>query len=128
MITAVASACGPHRTGVVTDPAGAHRFEITRVADSTFDFAIVGQRWVRVGTVGIAVDPRRRDALVARFLVSRVEGDTAEAVVTGQTTRVTDAHVALLDRPRVGPARRPSFWAGFFGGAALGAAIAIVTR
>lgn len=110
------------------DPAGAHRFEISAVADSTFDFPIADQKWVRVGAVGIAVDPGRRDELVARFLVSRVAGDTAEALVTGQARRVTDAHVALLSPPRVAATRRPSFWAGFFGGAALGAAIAVVVR
>jgi hypothetical protein len=125
-----ASACAHHSgpASALPDPAAARRFEILRVSDSTFDFVVQGAKWVRAGANGIAVDPRRRDALVARFVVQRLTGDTAVALVTGQTTSVSDAHVALLALPRPRAMRRPSFWAGFVGGGMLGAAIAIVTR
>jgi hypothetical protein len=124
----LAVGCATHRTNGLPDPAAARRFEIRYVADSTFEFLADGAKWVRPGAAGIAVDPRQRDALVARFLVTRVTVDTVLALITGQTTRVTDAHVALLAPPQPGPVRRPSFWGGFFGGVALGAAIVLIVR
>jgi hypothetical protein len=127
-VVLLAAGCARHHTASLPDPAAARRFAIRLVADSTFDFLTDGAKWVRPGAEGIAVDPRQRDLLVARFFVTRVNGDTAVALVTGQTTRVADVHVALLAPPHPGPVHRPSFWAGFFGGAVLGAVIAIIAR
>ena len=60
-------------TTTLAAPAGAQesavRFEISTVADSTFEFPAGRYAWVAPGIRGIAVDPRRRDALVARFQV-----------------------------------------------------------
>ena len=95
----------------------AARFEIVAVQDSTFSFLLGRQRWVAPTRTGIAVDPMTRDALVARFRVLSVRGDTAVALVTGAATRVTTQHVALIAVPE------PTWWrsAVFWRGAALGA-------
>ena len=101
----------------------ATRFEITAVGDTTFSFR-VGQEfgWVRRGQRGIAVDPRRRDVLIARFRVLRVAEGQATALITGQTTTVEVTHVALLTRPHTPWYRQPTFWAGLVLGGAIGIA------
>lgn len=124
----LAVACVPKRVPHSPDPATARRFEIVSATDTTFRFVAPGVRWVRIGQSGIAVDPRRRDALVARYVVTGRSGDTATAIVTGQTTDVSPAHVALLDAPRPGMLRHRSFWLGFLSGGALAGATALVTR
>lgn len=107
-------------------PAGAQesavRFEISTVADSTFEFPAGRYAWVAPGIRGIAVDPRRRDALVARFRVMKVADGVATALITGETTHVTTLHVALLEEPRPRFYKRSLFW----GGAALGALLGFV--
>lgn len=96
------------------------RFFVDSVADSTFVFRTGEARWVRAGQVGIAVDPRERDALVARFRVVGVAGGRATALITGQTTFLTGDHVALMEEPRRPFWRRQLFWAGSVAGAVLG--------
>ena len=98
----------------------AARFEIGVVHDSTFRFAIGRQRWVAPSQSGIAVDPTRRDALVARFRVLSVRGDSATALITGETTRVTDQHVALINVPQPTWYRTGQFWRGAILGLVLG--------
>lgn len=102
-------------------PAGAQqvaaRFEITSVGDSTFAFWIGTQAWAATRGRGIVVDPARRDALVARFRILGVTGDTVTALVTGQTSRITTQHFVVMPPPP--PPRwfrRGTFW----GGGALG--------
>jgi hypothetical protein len=101
----------------------ATRFEITAVADTTFSIRI-GERsgWVRRGLEGIAVDPRRRDLLIARFRVVDVSDGEAVALITGQTTLVETEHVALLTRPRTPWYRQRGFWVGLLLGGAIGGA------
>jgi hypothetical protein len=99
---------------------GAVRFEITNVSDSTFTFPVGRNRWVSKRQRGIAVDPRRRDVLVARFRVLRVESGTATALITGETTRLEADDVALLERPRPRFYQRAEFWMGAAIGAAVG--------
>lgn len=101
----------------------AYRFEIAKVGDSTFTFTFpkASHGWVKPGMEGIAVDPERRDALVARFRILRVKEGSATALVTGATTRVNDRHVALLERPTTPFYRRGTFWLGTVLGAAVGA-------
>ncbi|HEU4628691.1 MAG TPA: hypothetical protein VFS08_03070 [Gemmatimonadaceae bacterium] len=102
------------------------RFLIDSVGDSTFVFRIgADDDWVRRGSSGIAVDPRRRDALVARFRVLSVGDRQATALVTGQTTFVTTDHVALLEEPPRSFFRQGAFWAGAFLGGVLGALAAL---
>jgi hypothetical protein len=118
------------------DPATAQRFEIVAVGDSTLTFLARRASWVDSGRYGIAVDPRRRDLLVARFEVLARQGDSATAVVTGQTQRVTPDHVALLERPAepdtvtvvrvVRP--RARFWEGVLTGSAVGVLLGLVLR
>jgi hypothetical protein len=95
------------------------RFEITQVFDTTFRFPRGTAGWVKEGLTGIAVDPRRRDVLVARFRVVAVDSGLVTALVTGQTTRVATEHVVVLREPS-----RP-WWRGltFWGGTALGVAL-----
>lgn len=121
-------ACATPRVAGVRDPAGARRFEILAVGDSTFSFLAAGAPWVRAGIPGIAVDPRRRDALVARFAVTARVADTATALVTGQTAHVAGFHVALLEAPRPRMSRRQAFWLGVLTGGAFGAAAVTVAR
>ena len=102
------------------------RFEIATVGDSTFTFGINSHRWIGKGMRGIAVDPRRRDALVARFTVLSRDGACATALVTAQTTRVSTEHVALLERPPRRWYSQALFWIGLATGAALGALVASV--
>ncbi|HEX6536275.1 MAG TPA: hypothetical protein VF041_16915 [Gemmatimonadaceae bacterium] len=102
----------------------AYRFEIVQAGDSTITFDIGNHGWVQAGQQGIAVDPVRRDALVARFRILRVSDGRATALVTGSTTRVTSQHVALVDRPRGRFFTRREFWIGTVLGGAIGAFIA----
>jgi hypothetical protein len=98
------------------------RFEIAEAGDSTFTFQVGRHPWVRRGLHGIAVDPRRRDVLVARFRVLDVRAGIATALITGQTTNVTSDLVALLDEPRKHWFQQGAFWAGAVLGAIAGAA------
>lgn len=97
------------------------RFYVDSVGDSTFTFRIAANDdWVKVGAMGTAVDPARRDALVARFRVLSVWGNRATALVTGQTTVVTLNHIALLAPPERRFYREPQFWSGALLGVLLG--------
>jgi hypothetical protein len=102
------------------------RFEITRVGDSTFVFAAGGEKWVKKGSTGIAVDPKRRDVLVARFRVTDVAGGEASALVMGQTTNVRTDHVVILEQPKRPWSKQPTFWWGLVAGSALGASVALL--
>ncbi|MGI8843900.1 MAG: hypothetical protein ACR2HZ_09380 [Gemmatimonadaceae bacterium] len=103
------------------------RFFINTVGDTTFTFLVPSDPWVEPGTQGIAVDPARRDSLVARFRVSRVDWGEATAVIIGQTTAVTEAHVVMLRMPAP-PWYRRHFWIGLLTGAGIGAGIAAGIR
>jgi hypothetical protein len=107
------------------DRSTAARFEIVAVGDTTFAFLTPRAAWVTPGAYGIVVDPRRRDALVARFLVLGQHSDTATALITGQTNPLVTDHVALLSRPPEPPTvlrriEQRRFWAGAVVGAIFG--------
>lgn len=97
------------------------RFEVELVTDSTLAFRVGGYRWIKAGLRGVAVDPKRRDQMVARFQVLSVEAGIANAVITGQTTDVSVEHVATLSVPRASWYRRGAFWLGLVVGGLLGA-------
>jgi hypothetical protein len=101
----------------------AYRFEITKVGDSTIVLSTAHHDWVRAKQKGIAVDPLRHDALVARFVIMSVDraSSSAVAVVTGQTTQLTSNHVALITRPGKHWYAQPTFWIGAVLGGAIGA-------
>ncbi|MDF1504690.1 hypothetical protein [Roseisolibacter sp. H3M3-2] len=109
------------------------RFEVVAVGDTTFEFLAPKTDWLRPRMIGIVVDPRRRDVLVARFVVLASSGDTATALVTGQTTRVVTDHVALLAKP-VAPPRvisrieRRRFWSGAAIGGLFGLIAGLLIR
>ncbi|HJU72455.1 MAG TPA: hypothetical protein VJ717_01825 [Gemmatimonadaceae bacterium] len=96
------------------------RFEVTAVGDSTIDFNTGAARWIRPGQLGVAVDPRRRDLLIARFKVQTVREGSATAVITGQTSALAVDHVAVLNEPRRSAYQSPAFWIGIVVGGALG--------
>lgn len=97
------------------------RFYVDSVADSTFSFRIgPNDDWVRVGATGTAVDPARRDALVAQFRVVSLWGNRATALVTGQTTFLTMDHIAVLAPPERRFYRDRSFWSGTLLGLLIG--------
>ena len=97
------------------------RFEITQVGDTTFRFPRGKAGWVKSGTTGIAVDPRRRDALVAQFKVIRIDSGLVTAVVTGQTTRVATEHVVVINEPPKPWYKGITFWGGTLFGIVIGA-------
>ena len=99
------------------------RFEITQVGDTTFRFPRGSAQWVKPGEEGIAVDPRRRDVLVARFVVARVDSGMVTAVITGATTRVVTEHIAVLTEPQKPWYRTITFWGGAVLGLVVGALI-----
>ena len=106
-----------------------HRFFVDSVMDSLFVFRVgPDARWLEPGQGGIAVDPRRRDALVARFRIVRVDRARVTALVTGQTTLLTRDDVALLDEPPRRFYRDAGFWAGTILGAVLGAVATLSLR
>jgi hypothetical protein len=104
------------------------RFDLVVLDDSTFTIDVGRRGWVRPGVRGIAVDPRRRDVLVARFRVLDVAGGTATALVTGQTTRLTDEHIAVLRPPPQKWYRTRDFWVGAAAGALAGVAGALAAK
>lgn len=106
--------------------ATAVRFVIDSVGDSTFTFRIERFRWVAAAQRGIAVNPLQRDALVARFRVLAVREGVATALITGETTRVTTEHAALIVPPRVPWNRQRTFWSGLGIGTAVGAAVGLL--
>ncbi len=104
------------------------RFPVTAVGDTTLNFAARGVSWVRAGRQGTAVDPRKRDELVARFTVLFVRNGVATALVTGQTTSVSVEHVALIPEPATRWFTQRTFWTGLILGAAIGTGTALATR
>ena len=106
--------------GVAQQPPAA-RFQVAGVGDSTFTFFLGKMRWVREGHLGLAVDPRRNDGLVARFRVLSVVGGEATALVTGKTTELSREHVALIEPRAVPWYRQRIFWMGLIIGGGAGA-------
>jgi hypothetical protein len=119
---ALALACAPLRARAQET---AYRLEITTVGDSTVTISTEKHEWVREGQKGIAVDPVHHDALVARFVILHVDPvhKRALAIVTGQTTRLTTQHVALIARPAKKWYAQPTLWIGTVVGLVIGAAV-----
>ena len=121
-ILALALACAPLRARAQET---AYRFEITNIGDSTVQLSTERHEWVREGQKGIAVDPVRHDALVARFTILHVDAvhKRALAIVTGQTTRLTTQHVPLIARPERKWYAQPTLWIGTAVGMVIGAVV-----
>lgn len=100
-------------------PRDASRFELRALSDSTVAFTPAEATWVRSGMSGIAVDPAQGDALVARLRIVALAGDSAIAIVTGQTKRVAEGQVMLLVPPPQRWWRQGLFWYGAAAGASL---------
>ena len=113
---------------VVRMPRDAARFEIDAVDDSTVRFRRLESRWLRPGMVAVAVDPRNRDALVARLRLVYVDSASVTALVTGQVSRVTTSHFLLVARPHTRWFRDSHFWLGAVAGAAVGTAATSLSR
>jgi hypothetical protein len=130
MLVLVLSGCAQLRgegAGVQTEtiarfPRDAARFAIEPLTDSTFAFTPDEAKWVTPGMTGIAVDPGRGDALVAKVRVVSVDSLQANAFVTGQTTRIASGQVLLLVPPKRSWWKERIFWLGALGGAALSSA------
>jgi hypothetical protein len=104
------------------------RFEVTAVSDTSLNFRVGPEKWVAPGQTGSAVDPRRRDPLVARLRVAWVQDGIATAMVTGQTTAVSIDHVVTMEAPSRRWYKAVPFWAGVFLGGALGVATTALTK
>ena len=128
LLAVAALALGAARAGAQGTLDRTVRLDLAVVDDSTFTFDVGQRGWIKPGVRGIAVDPRRRDVLVARFLVIGVAAGTATALVTGQTTRLTDEHIAVLRTPPRKWFRTRDFWVGAAAGAVAGIAGALVAR
>lgn len=144
MIPAVAADPAPDTVAAAPAAVAQYRYEIVSAADTTFAFVAPGTAWLVQGSLGIVVDPRKRDELVARFKMLGRSVDTVTAMVTGQTRKVSVDHVAVLAAPPppvrmvpvavVSPSRRArllrqrAFWVGILAGGALGAGAAVVAR
>jgi hypothetical protein len=97
------------------------RFAITTVGDTTLTFHAGKMTWVVRTKGAIVVDPRRRDALVARLKVISVGANgEATAVVTAQTGRVTTDHVVIGTEPPTRWYRNALLWMGTAFGLAAG--------
>jgi hypothetical protein len=97
------------------------RFAITTVGDTTVMFQAGKMTWVVRSKRAIVVDPRRRDALVARLKVLSVTSNgEAIALVTGQTGRITTDHVVLGTEPPSHWYRNAFLWVGTALGLAVG--------
>lgn len=96
------------------------RFEIVAPTDTTFTFVLGDARWVKKGMAGTVVDPRQRDALVARFTVDRIDERMARAIITRTTTGITVFHAALLRVPKKSWWRDKFLWIGTAVGLAIG--------
>ncbi len=115
--------------------AGVARLGIAAVGDSTITLRIGDATWIERNQRGIVVDPGNNDALVARFRLIAVNGDSAIAVLTGLTGPVQRTHAAIVEHPRRVAERqqaeqsqrrreqwyaRSLFWAGALAGAIVG--------
>lgn len=89
------------------------RFPITNVGDTTITFQSGKMTWIVRSPRTIVVDPRRRDALVARLKVVSVGANgEATAVVTAQAGRITTDHVVIGTEPASRWYRNPLLWMG----------------
>jgi len=127
------AACGRARPapGMTPDvqlryPRDAARFAVESLSDSTLVFVAADTPWITTGMPGIAVDPARGDALVAKLRVIKVSNGRVEALVTGQTTRVSSGHVVLLVAPKVAWWRQRLYWVGALSGAAFTGTLALL--
>lgn len=107
-------------------PRDVARFEIDSVTDSTAIFRVQEARWVRAGLTGYAVDPRQRDALVARVTVVSANGPFAVVQVTSQVALVKPEQVLLILRPEEHWWQRRGFRFGLGAGALLGTGITLL--
>ena len=101
------------------------RFEIVSVTDTSLTFRVGTAEWVKSGKEGVSVDPRKRDALIARFRVTDVRAGQATAVVLGQTAPLSVDHTAVLAEPEVRSWQRRSFWGALLIGIAAGLGIGV---
>lgn len=108
----------PSSGTTVRFPRDAARFTLLPLTDSTVSFQPAEAAWVRTGAEGVAVDPARGDALIARVRVMTVSDTAAVALVTGQTSRIDASHVLLLVPPPVPLWRERTFWWGVLSGVA----------
>jgi hypothetical protein len=89
------------------------RFTITNVGDTTVTFQAGKMTWIVRSPRAIVVDPRRRDALVARLRVLSVAANgEATAMVTAQSGRITTDHVVIATEPNTRWYRNPLLWMG----------------
>ncbi len=115
-------ATGRAPSTAVRMPRDASRFEIEGVEDSIVRFRRLESRWLRPGMTAVVVDPRNRDALVARLRLVYVDSAKVTALVTGQVSRVTTQHFLLVARPGVRWWRARHFWLGAVAGGMIGSA------
>ena len=89
------------------------RFAISSVGDTTVTFQAGKMTWVLRSPKTIVVDPRRRDALVARLKVLSISANgEATALVTGQAGRITTDHIVIGTEPSTHWYKNGLLWMG----------------
>jgi hypothetical protein len=100
------------------------RFAITNVGDTTVTFQAGKMTWVVRSKRAIVVDPRRRDANVARLRVLNVTSTgEATALVTAQVGRITTEHVVIGTEPPARWYKNSLMWMGAVFGLVAGFAL-----
>jgi hypothetical protein len=100
------------------------RFAITTVGDTTVTFQAGRMTWIVRSKRAIVVDPRRRDAMVARLKVLSVTSTgEATAMVTAQVGRITTDHVVIGTEPPARWYKNTLMWMGTVFGLAAGFAL-----
>jgi len=100
------------------------RFEIESARDTLLSFKSGTEKWIKAGMTGRALDPKRRDILVATLRIVGVDSvGLVTAAVTGQTTAVTTEHVVLMRELTSPWFRRKSFWVGVLLGTLTGVGV-----
>ena len=100
------------------------RFAITNVGDTTVTFQAGKMTWVVRAKQAIVVDPRRRDAMVARLKVLNVTSSgEATALVMAQVGRITTDHVVIGTEPPARWYKNSLMWMGAVFGLIAGFAL-----
>jgi hypothetical protein len=101
-------------------PRDAARFSIAATTDSTVTFRPVEVRWLKPGMQGHAVDPKERDALIARLTIQRVDTSGIVAAIDGRVAQVATTHVVLMVKPGTAWWKDLRFWSGTGAGVVAG--------
>jgi hypothetical protein len=111
-----------------TIPRNAWRFAVVELTDSTVRFDASDARWLRPGMIGYAVDPSKKDALVASLSLMGTGGREYKALITGQREPVDSTHIVVFLRPDTPWWRTKHYWGGFVIGVVVTTVAALAAK